>query len=106
MRRITAEEIEKINEINGTLNDRYEYFEKLTEILNGKGTYIRWNKNSVKEVMLDDETILTIACKTVKGKMMLSRISADTHKRTEEHPWGQFQLFELKKGALVKTAEM
>ena len=106
MKKLTVEEISKINNINGTMKDRYEYFEKLAELLGGKYTTVRWNKNFVEAVSLDKTTILDIQCKTVKGKMMIKLMNIEDYEKTEEHPYGQFETYELKKGTLIKTIEL
>ena len=67
MRTLTAEELKKINEINGTCADRYEYFDRIAEICNGYVGSITWWVNAVKGVVLDENTVLDIATKTVKG---------------------------------------
>lgn len=106
MKRLTIDELNRINAINGTLTDRYEYFKALAEILNARYTRVRWNKNFVEAIKCDDTTILDIDCKTVKGKMMIKTIRIEDHNKTEEHTIGQYEYWELKKGNLVKILDI
>lgn len=105
MRKLTTSEINSINEINGTMKDRYEYFDKIASILNAEYTRVRWNKKYVEAIKLDNTTILDIQCKTVKGNMMIKLLNIEDFERTEEHQYGQFELYELKKCNLIKTME-
>ena len=100
MRTITTEELNKINEMNGSKSDRYNYYEALADILNGEHITIRYNTNRVKGVALDKATILDIGCKTVRGKMMIEWMGVNKHTE-EEHHW---QYFKLKKGTLTLKA--
>ena len=68
MKRLTKEEISKIEAINGTLSDRYGYMEALTEILDADRGTVRWNVNHMKTISLPDNCLLDIATKTAKGK--------------------------------------
>ena len=102
MKNLTNDQINKINEINGKYSNRYEYFEKLAEILNAQYTRVRWEKNFVQAIKLDESTILDIQCKTIKGRLMIKLIHIMDRKKTEEHPYGETEIFELKKGKLVK----
>lgn len=100
MRTITTEELNKINEMNGSKSDRYNYYEALADILNGEHITIRYNTNRVKGVALDKDTILDIGCKTVRGKMMIEWMGVNKHTE-DEHHW---QYFKLKKGTLTLKA--
>lgn len=68
MKRLTVEEVDKIEAINGTLSDRYEYMEAITEILDADHASVRWVFNRMKTVRLPADHLLDITTKTVKGK--------------------------------------
>lgn len=71
MKHVTAEHLQKINEINGTLSNRAEYFEKIAEITGAYVGAIRWNAYRVKGVVLAEHLVMEIECKTIKGKLMI-----------------------------------
>lgn len=68
MKKITLEQLEKIEAINGTLSNRYEYIDAIAEILAANYGSVRWNVNTMKTIALDKEHILDISTKTTKGQ--------------------------------------
>ena len=75
MRTLTADELSRINEINGTCEDRYEYMDKIAEIMQAHVGAAVWMVNAVKAVILENKTALDIRTKTVKGVKVINYIS-------------------------------
>lgn len=96
MKRLTDQELKAINEINGTMNDRYEYFRKIADMFNGTITSVKWDFKYVSAVAVDKTTIMDIRCKTVNGKKMISYLSINDFE-TREH-----EAYKLIKGNLEK----
>ena len=84
MTRLTAEQIEKIEALNGTYVERYEYMDAISEILSVDCSTVKWNKNHMKTVALDDQHILDITTKTIKGHRYVVRLDVvDGRGRTQ-----------------------
>lgn len=75
MKKITTEQLNKIEAINGTLSERYEYIDAIAKILEVNLGNVRWNVNAMKTIALDKEHILDISTKTVKGKRYVVGLS-------------------------------
>ena len=71
MKKITLEQLDKIEDINGTLVTRYDYIDAIAEILDVNYGGVRWNVNTMKTIALDDQHILDITTKTVKGQRFI-----------------------------------
>lgn len=71
MKKITLEQLNKIEAINGTLTGRYEYIDAIAEILNANHGGVRWNVNTMKTIALDKDHILDITTKTTKGQRFI-----------------------------------
>lgn len=72
MKKITLEQLNKIEAINGTLTTRYEYIDAIAEILDANHGGVRWNVNTMKTIALDDKHILDINTKTTKGQRFVT----------------------------------
>ena len=72
---MTALEIKKINEINGTLETRAEYLKKIAEIVGGKigNSTFRYNINCVNRVVVN-ETVIDITIAKRKDKRFITEI--------------------------------
>ena len=71
MKKITLEQLNKIEAINGTMSERYEYIDAVAEILGANLGGVRWNVNTMKAIALDKDHILDITTKTVKGRRFI-----------------------------------
>lgn len=74
MKKITLEQLDKIEAINGTLTDRYEYIDAITDIMGANYGGVRWNVNTMKTISLDSQHILDITTKKVKGQRFVVRM--------------------------------
>lgn len=74
MKKITLEQLNKIEAINGTLSTRYEYITAIANILNADCGCVKWYINHMKTITLDDQHILDITTKTVKGKRFVTSL--------------------------------
>lgn len=75
MKKITLEQLNKIEAINGTLSERYEYIDAIAETLNADCGGVRWNINTMKTIALDKEHILDISTKKVKGQRFVTGLA-------------------------------
>jgi hypothetical protein len=80
MKRITVEQINKIEAINGTFSERYEYIDAIAEILVTDCGTTRWNKNHMKTITVDDQHTLDITTKKVKGQRFVVRMDIYNNK--------------------------
>lgn len=81
--RLTAEQIKAIEEMNGTMESRYDYFEEFANIIGvGNSFAVRYNKNKTKRLHLDN-MIVDITTRTKKGKLMIVRINLDATYKVE-----------------------
>ena len=67
MRRLTVEELNKIEALNGTLESRYEYIEAIQKIMSDYSARQRVNKNYMKTIMVEKNVFIDIDTKTIKG---------------------------------------
>jgi hypothetical protein len=71
MKKITLEQLNKIEAINGTLSERYEYIDAIATVLEANLGGVRWNVNTMKTISLDKDHILDINTKKIKGQRFI-----------------------------------
>lgn len=88
MRRITVDEMIKLEGINGKLETRLEYITAIKNILDANLVACRFNKNHMTTISLDKTTIMEITTKTIKGRRYVVGLNIDD--LSKEHRSGLY----------------